>query len=209
MVSRKKILEDNEFLKERQYQLRRTADILTAVWAEFSCVEAIGLTGSVAKPLWKEVPRFSEYRRQGIELWHESKDVDLVLWLDDFSMLKEMRRAKAVAMRGETLNNPRFGIADYMIDAFIFDPITDGYIGRLCNFNQCPKHRKECTVPGCGDIPYNRIFPSFTPWPSLLSTARETILFTRESGAILNAIDLPLPDEQPTSASILEMRRQA
>jgi len=34
---------------------------------EFPEVQAIAVIGSVAKPLWKEVPRFREFRREGIE----------------------------------------------------------------------------------------------------------------------------------------------
>ena len=29
---------------------------------------------------------------------------------------------------------------------------TDRYLGRLCDFNACPKGKAECRVPGYGDV---------------------------------------------------------
>jgi hypothetical protein len=28
------------------------------------------------------------------------------------------------------------------------------YAGRLCHFNQCPKHKPECRVDGGGKVPF-------------------------------------------------------
>ena len=30
--------------------------------------------------------------------------------------------------------------------------LTDRYLGRLCDFNACPKGKAECRVPGCGEV---------------------------------------------------------
>ena len=35
---------------------------------------------------------------------------------------------------------------------FILKPGTDRYLGRLCDFNACPKGKAECRVPGCRDV---------------------------------------------------------
>ena len=50
----------------QQYDFRRAADIVTDVLMVFEEVEAIAVIGSVAKPLWKEVPRFSRFRPQPV-----------------------------------------------------------------------------------------------------------------------------------------------
>ena len=39
------------------------------------------------------------YRRARVALWHECKDVDLALWLDNLDSLNGLRRAKARALR--------------------------------------------------------------------------------------------------------------
>ena len=62
----------------------------------FPFINAIALTGSAARLLWKEVPRFREYRRRGIEVWHECSDVDLVIWLDSFDQLAPFVAPKRV-----------------------------------------------------------------------------------------------------------------
>jgi alpha-D-ribose 1-methylphosphonate 5-triphosphate diphosphatase PhnM len=54
---------DNHFLLERHRQFRAAADVVAEAWMAFPEVRAIALIGSVAGPLWKEVPRFREYRR--------------------------------------------------------------------------------------------------------------------------------------------------
>jgi hypothetical protein len=53
------------------------------------------LFGSVARPLRKKVPRFKEFRRAGIELLYECKDVDLAVWVRDTVALDTLRKAGA------------------------------------------------------------------------------------------------------------------
>jgi hypothetical protein len=57
--------EQNRHLLERQRRFRLAADIVTEAWMPFPEVCAIAVIGSVAKPLWKEVPRFRGIRREG------------------------------------------------------------------------------------------------------------------------------------------------
>lgn len=59
----------------------------------FPEVQAVAVIGSVANPLWKEVPRFQEFRRLGIEVWHECSDLDMALWVDSQERLGELRQA--------------------------------------------------------------------------------------------------------------------
>jgi hypothetical protein len=92
------IEQENRFLLERQRQFRAAADVIVEAWMAFPEVHAIALIGSVAVPLWKEVPRFREYRRRGIELWHECHDLDLAVWIESQDRLGELRRARDRAL---------------------------------------------------------------------------------------------------------------
>ena len=112
---------------------------------------AVSLIGSLARVPWKEVPRFGPYRRARVALWHECKDVDLALWLGHLDSFDALRRAKARALR-TPWDKAAIGIASHQVDVFIFDPDADRYLGRLCDFNACPKGKAECRVPGCGEV---------------------------------------------------------
>jgi hypothetical protein len=46
-------------------------------------------------------------------------------------------------------------VVDHQMDVFLFEPGTDRYLGRLCSFNQRPKEKRDCLVPGCGAVPFN------------------------------------------------------
>ena len=70
-----------ELLLDQQRRFRHAADTAVEAWRTFDEVHAVALIGSVARPLWKEVPRFQPYRRTRVELWHECADLDLALWL--------------------------------------------------------------------------------------------------------------------------------
>jgi hypothetical protein len=186
------IEETNRSLAKQQLRFRAAADAVVAALAAFDEVLAIGLTDSVAKPLWKEVPRFSQYRRAGIEVWHECKDLDLAVWLDSRIRLNEMRRAKDRVLfdmsQGETA-----GVASHQADIFLFEPGSDRYLGRLCHFNACPKGKPECRVAGCGEVAFNRVHDDFYPNANLLAAARQNMLYERGKGVLMSALDLPPP----------------
>ena len=188
-----RLQQDNAFLLKAQQQFRQAADVVTEAWSTFPEVMTIAVIGSVARPLWKEVPRFAPYRRREIPLWHECKDLDLALWLDDLTGLGALRRAKAAALRREHEQQPDFGVADHQIDIFLFEPGTDAYLGRLCNFNRCPKGRPECTVPGCGTVPFMRQFADFSVWSDILADADNATLYTRDGGLQRSALTLAEP----------------
>src|SRR5215468_1452216 len=98
-MRRAKIEEQNRDLLRQQHDFRRAADVVTDALMTFEEVEAIAVIGSVAKALWKEVPRFSEFRRAGIEVWHECGDLDLAVWISSQHRLGAIRRARDVALR--------------------------------------------------------------------------------------------------------------
>ena len=92
-MRRAKIEQQNEYLLIQQRRFRVAADVVTDAWMAFPEVHAVAVIGSVAKALWKEVPRFSDFRREGIEVWHECRDLDLALWIESQQRLREIHRA--------------------------------------------------------------------------------------------------------------------
>jgi hypothetical protein len=157
-------------------------------------VQAVAVIGSVAKMLWKEVPRFSEFRREGIEVWHECGDLDLALWVDSQDRLNELRRTISRALRAAYEAGTGVSIVAHQLDVFLIEPGSDGYLGRLCSFNQCPKGKRDCLVPGCGAIPFNKRIEEFKPHADLLAPARYAMLYERGAGRLRSALDLPQPE---------------
>ena len=193
-LSDRGIEEANRGLLRRYRDFRHAADAVTAAWREYRQVAAVSLIGSVARDPWKEVPRFAPYRRARIELWHECKDVDLALWLSDMGNLNDLRRARARALRAAVDEN-RIGVATHQVDAFILEPGTDRYLGRLCDFNACPRGKPECRTPGCGNVEFLRQHEEFRWWPESLAEGRAVRLFDRAAQTHRLAADLPLPGD--------------
>nr|WP_153495732.1 hypothetical protein [Sinorhizobium meliloti] len=178
-----------------QHDYRLAADIVARAWAEFPEVQAIAVIGSVAKPLWKEVPRFREFRRSGIEVWHECGDLDIALWLDTQERLAELRKACARSLRQAFESGAGMSVPDNRVDTFLFEPGSDRYLGRLCRYNECPKGKRDCFTPGCGAVPFNQIIPGFAPRADLLAPARYAMLYKRGVGVLRSALDLPTVEE--------------
>ena len=190
-MRRAEIDDQNRYLLGLQHQFRLAADIVTTAWMAFREVQAVAVIGSVAKPLWKEVPRFSDYRRERIEVWHECKDLDLALWIDSQRRLGTLRKAGVLALRKAHEAGAGTSIANHQLDIFLFEPGSDQHLGRLCSFNTCPKGKADCLVPGCGVIPFNRHVDGFVPRPDLLAPAGEAMLYRRGIGRLRSALDLP------------------
>jgi hypothetical protein len=190
-MRRAEIEEQNRYLLERQRQFRVAADVAAEAWMAFPEVQAIAVIGSVAKPLWKEIPRFREFRRAGVEVWHECADLDLALWIDSQDGLRELRRAGERALRNAFESGAGISVASHQMDVFLFEPGTDHYLGRLCAFNQCPKGKWDCRVPGCGAIPFNKRVADFAPRADLLAGADDAMLYRKGAGRLRSALDLP------------------
>ena len=90
-MKRAAIEQQNQGLLRRQREFRLAADVVIDAWMAFAEVQAVAVVGSVAKVLWKEIPRFSDFRRAGIEVWHECGDLDLALWIDSQERLPRGR----------------------------------------------------------------------------------------------------------------------
>lgn len=193
-LSERGIERRNEGLLRRYRDFRRGADAVTAAWRTHPEVIAVSLIGSVARAPWKEVPRFGPYRRARVALWHECKDVDLALWLDHLDSLNALRQAKARALR-TPWDEAAIGIASHQVDVFILEPVADRYLGRLYDFNACPKGKAECRVPRCGDVALLRQHEGFRWRAESLAEGRRSVrLFERATGLQRRASGLPLLD---------------
>jgi hypothetical protein len=192
-LRRAQIEAQNRNLLRQQHDFRRAADIVTDALIAFEEVEAVAVIGSVAKPLWKEVPRFREFRRANIEVWHECKDLDLAVWVKSQHRLEELRRARDRALRTAYEAGTGPSTANHQVEIFLMEPGTDRYLGRLCNFNVCPKGKPECAVPGCGDIAFNKRVAGFVPNADLLGSASYAMLYQRGDGRLRSALELPGP----------------
>ena len=190
-MRRAAIEEQNRWMLRRQREFRMAADVVTDMWMGFPEVRAVAVIGSVAKALWKEVPRFREFRREGVEVWHECGDLDLALWLDSQERLGQLRSAAARALRAAHDEGTGIGVAGHQLDIFLIEPGSDRYLGRLCSFNQCPKGKPGCLVAGCGAVPFNKQVAGFVPDPDLLTPARHGMLYERGIGRLRSALDLP------------------
>lgn len=192
-MRRARIAENNDHMIRRQHEFRMAADVVTRCWLQFAEVQAIAVIGSVAKPLWKEVPRFSEFRKERIEIWYECRDLDLALWIDSQHRLGELRRARDRALRDAFESGVGISVVNHQLDVFLFEPQSDRYLGRLCWFGQCPKGKRDCLVPGCGAIPFNKKIEGFVPRVDLLATAADAMLYRRGTGVLRSALELPAP----------------
>ncbi len=167
------------------------ADVVTDAFVAFPEVCAVAVIGSVAKKLWKEVPRFRAFRRARIEVWHECKDLDLAVWLDSQVRLGELRRAVEQSLRNALEAGTGVGVVGHQVDVFLFEPQSDRYLGRLCSYNRCPKDKPDCFVPGCSTIPFNKRVDGFTPDADILASAPHATLYVRGEGRLRSALDLP------------------
>jgi hypothetical protein len=190
-LTRKQIAEQDRYMLDRQAHFRLAADAVTAALAAFPEVEQVALIGSVARPLWREVPRFAPFRQLRVRIWHECKDVDLAVWLDDLGRLQAMNRARSLALR--RLHEERqIGVAHHQVEIFVLRAGSSDYLGRLCTFSQCPKEKPQCLTPGCGRDPFLRQHAEFEFWRNTLDEDRIMRLYDRRSGILQRAADTPV-----------------
>jgi hypothetical protein len=173
------VREQGRFLERRQQEFLGAARRVAAAFAEIPSVQRVVLFGSVAVPLPVEIPRFREFRRAGIALPHECRDVDLAVWLDELTDLPRLRIARSRSLN-ELHAETGIGVAHHQVDVFLIEPGTDRYLGRLCTFNKCPKGKPECRVPGCGATRFLRRIEGFALRPDALLPERIVALFDRE-----------------------------
>jgi hypothetical protein len=71
------------------------------------------------------------------------------------------------------------GVAHHQVDVFLNDTSGDHYLGRLCGFNQCPKHKPECRAQDCGKLPFLLQHDEFVFDLAALQPARIHVLYER------------------------------
>jgi len=104
------IASQNHYLLKRQKESRLAAEFVARGLSQVPEVQKVVLFGSVAAPLEKEVPRFRQYRRRGIEVWHECKDMDLAVWVSGLDKLKALQTARSQALN-DLLRQKNIGVA--------------------------------------------------------------------------------------------------
>lgn len=193
--SDEEIDEQNTLMLRRQCLFRWAARWIAMEMSRLPEVEKVAAFGAVAQPLEMEVPRFSEFRRHHIEVLHECADLDLAVWTTDLSRLKELKRARE---RGLSLvhDTPYGGVAHQQVDVHILNAGNGVYKGRLCNFGECPKPRKQaCFVPGCGAQPFLQQFEGYSFSSARFELEPKVTLFDRTSKFMVHQ---PAMDAKPT-----------
>jgi hypothetical protein len=189
LPSRREIAEQDRTMLARLAAFRHAADAVTAAFAGFPEVRAVMLFGSAARPLRREVPRFPAFKRHGIEVWHECKDVDLAVAIDRLDDLGGLNRARGRAV--DTLFKEHgLGVAHHQVDVFLFGADWSHYLGRLCTYAQCPKGKPACLTPGCGREPLLRQHDGFVLAADALAPGRAVPLYERGRGIVGRAVDL-------------------
>jgi hypothetical protein len=177
-LTSREIGDENRAMLERQRRFRLAADYVAKAMGELPEVTKVALFGSAARELREEVPRFGRFRRAGVKVLHEMKDVDLAVWVADLSRLRALQRARSGALN-LLLRDDNVGVAHHQVDVFVMEPGTDRYLGRLCKRARCPSigedrrtrlreslpeemlralaREKPCLVPGCGDAKHLRL----------------------------------------------------
>ena len=158
-----------------RYAYRRAAaEYVAAAFAVIPAVSRIALFGSIASSPRTESTRWRARRGH----FHEPKDVDIAVWLDAPIELERLRllRSRAVNLLWE---EREVGVAHHQVDVFLLDA-TGTYLGRLCCFNQCPKHKPECRAANCGKVPFLRQHDEFVLHADSLRPERIRILYDRE-----------------------------
>ena len=175
------ILDEQDFYNLSKYRkFRLAAQAIAAEMAKLAVVSRVVLFGSVAQPLVKEVHWLRKYRRAGREVWHECKDVDLAVWVDNLDTLTPLQRARSLGVN--TLGAPTVGgVAHHQVDVFLFISGSNEYRGRLCTFGTCPKSFKEnCQVPDCGKIKLLRQHAQFRFQEEALAEGKIIELYRRK-----------------------------
>jgi len=164
--------DEDRYTRRRYEDFRAAAGYVAEAFARVPMVIRVALFGSVASP-----PRIESDRWRRGNL-HEPKDVDLAVWIDDVVDLGSLRKLSAQALN-RLWHDKEIGVAHHQVDIFLFEP-TGKYLGRLCHFSRCPKHKPECRAEGCGAVPFLQQHDGvvFDPAESL-HPARIQVLYER------------------------------
>ena len=174
--------EDMAMLR-RQSDFRKAATLLAKKLGEMEEVRSVVLFGSVALPLWKEVPRFARMRHRRIKIYHECQNIDLAIHVTHAGRAEAMRKACSRLVSELVDHDIHLSIAHHLFCLHLIDAGTDQYLGMVCHYNQCPKHKEPCRVPGCGERKFVQILPWFHFKPERLNPHNGLVLFDRGGGS--------------------------
>jgi predicted nucleotidyltransferase len=166
--------DDDRFTLKRYDDFRAAAESVAVAFEGVPAVKRVALFGSVAS-----TPRIEPGRRRRGHL-HEPKDVDLAVWLGDVVDLDRLRVMSARAVN-QLFEENEIGVAHHQVDVFLLDA-SGRYLGRLCHFNRCPKHKPECRAEGCGRVPFLRQHDGFVLNAKALRPERIHVLYDRTDG---------------------------
>ena len=164
--------EDDRFSLLRYVHFRAAAEYVARALAAVATVRRIALFGSVAS---RPHPRRGHHAGM-----HEPKDVELAVWIDSAIELDRLRLLRSRAVN-QLWDEEEIGVAHHQVDVFLIDAATGAYLGRLCCFNQCPKHKPECRAENCGQVPFLRQHDDFVFDRDALSPSRIEVLYDRQT----------------------------
>ena len=182
-LPRHEIDAQNGLMLEKQRRFRLAAEYVAEAFSAVGAVRGVLLFGSVAAPLEKEISCRHRFRRAGVEIYHECRDVDLAVRVDGLQCLNALRNARASAL-GRLLEDKGFGVAHHRVDVFVLDGESGLYRGRLCIFGRCPKGKFVCTAPGCGKPPFLQQLEAFEFSGEILARSPGEVLFERHGGGV-------------------------
>ncbi len=178
-VSYGEIHEEDQRMLRRQTDFRNAARAVSAHLAAMPEVQQVRIFGSVALPLWKEVAYHSRLRRKNIRIYHECSNIDLAVWVTSPANADRMRKICSHVVNDLNDQNIFLNIAHHTFSIHLIHQTDNRYLGMVCHFNKCPKHKFECRVPGCGANRFVRILPWFHLKPDRLNEFNSQILFNR------------------------------
>ncbi len=178
-VSYGEIHDQDRAMLLRQGQFRMAAKLLAGNLAEMAEVRKVVLFGSTALPLWKEVPRFSRLKHRRIKVYHECNNIDLAVWVTSPAGASHMRKAASSTVNDLVASGIHFNLAHHHFSIHLVDHASNRYLGMVCHYSQCPKHKPECQVPGCGADKFVQILPWFKFKPERLNSHNSLVLFER------------------------------
>ena len=177
--------EDHRFTLRQYEHFRAAARYVASAFEGVPAVRRVALFGSVAAAPRRESSLGAEPQFTRI---HEPKDVDIAVWIDGATDLDRLRvlRSRAVNRLWEDME---IGVAHHQVDVFLIDATTGSYLGRLCCFNQCPKHKAECQAVNCGTVAFLRQHDDFVFDVKALQPSRIQVLFDREQPGTDRGLD--------------------
>lgn len=179
-VSLGEIAKEDKRMLRRQADFRKAAGLLTQRLAEMPEVCEVRLFGSVALPLWKEVSCHSRLRRRGISVYHQCNNIDMAVWVTSPEGANRMRKTCSQVVQELNEREIHLSIAHHTFCLHLVDASEHRYLGMVCHYSQCPKHKPACAVPGCGAHKFVQILPWFRLKPERLDAFNSQILFRRE-----------------------------